>query len=234
QRFHRLIERFLLGLSITPWLEGDRELAACFATLQEAFPGLMAEPAGETAPLCEHRRSLQVGPYLLTAIYDLLILEADHALIIDWKTAARPRDRSDLKNDWQTQLYLYLLSETSPKPAEQLRMTYWFVRAVSPSDGEGSQSPAVITFDYDPQWHQAIQDRLTQCLDQLTHWRQDWLQWGTPFPQVAPHSKHCHHCAFAQPCDRAGANPAEPTLGAPAAIALPPWEKIPEINPNNL
>ncbi|MEM9770339.1 MAG: PD-(D/E)XK nuclease family protein, partial [Cyanobacteria bacterium P01_D01_bin.73] len=38
QRFHRLMERYILGLSIEPWLEGDRELAACFTALQNSLP----------------------------------------------------------------------------------------------------------------------------------------------------------------------------------------------------
>ncbi|MEM9246802.1 MAG: PD-(D/E)XK nuclease family protein, partial [Cyanobacteria bacterium P01_F01_bin.153] len=65
QRFHRLMERHILGLSIEPWLAGDHELAVCFNALQESLAETL--PPFETpsaTKLCEHRRSLQMGDYL--------------------------------------------------------------------------------------------------------------------------------------------------------------------------
>ena len=242
QQFHRLMERYLLGLSISPWLDGDRELANCFEALQQAFPDLVDSAATQ---LCEHRRSLQMGPYLLTVVYDLLILEPERTLIIDWKTAARPRDRARLEQDWQTQLYLYLLAETSPQPPDSLAMAYWFVRSSNHGNPAASShssapdappfTPTVVQFNYTARWHNTIRDALATTLEQLTRWRQDLLINGRPFPQVSSESPRCIHCTFAPQCDRAPQSQPEllPSRRSPSVV-LPPWETIPEINPQNL
>lgn len=234
QRFHRLMEQYLLGLSIEPWLAGDRGLAQCFQSLQQKFPDLI--PPSETQ-LCEHRRSLQIGPYSLTAIYDLLILGNGDALIIDWKTATKPRDRPTLANNWQTQLYLYLLAETSAFPPDSLAMTYWFVRS---TNANKTHSSTIVQFDYTADWHQAISDRLTQTLDRLTHLQQQWRQEKIPFPQVNPDSNLCQYCAFAEQCDRhqeaqqPSSTPVPVTVSPNnnSPLSIPAWDTIPEIKPH--
>jgi hypothetical protein len=69
-----------------------------------------------------------VGNYLLTVIYDLILLESDRAVIFDWKTYLKPIDADKLAKNWQTRLYLYVLAETSAYPPDSLSMTYWFVQ----------------------------------------------------------------------------------------------------------
>jgi len=68
------------------------------------------------------------GNYLLTVIYDLILLESDRAVIFDWKTYLKPIDADKLAKNWQTRLYLYVLAETAAYPLDSLSMTYWFVQ----------------------------------------------------------------------------------------------------------
>ena len=228
QRFHRLIERHILGLSIEPWLEGDRELAVCFNALKdvlaETFPSC-TDPS--VIKLCEHRRSLQMGAYLLTAVYDLLVLERGRSVIIDWKTAARPRNRSDLENDWQTKLYLYLLAETSDQPADSLSMVYWFVRTKELS----KVMPSTVQFNYTASWHQKTQEELIKTLDQLTVWREAFLKNRAPFPKKGKNGddKGSHNNDSENFLDSNFLDSNSTPL-----FKIPSWETIPEIKLDNL
>lgn len=88
--------------------------------------------------LCEHRRTLEIslhhnehrdrgqGYFVLTAIYDLLILGDRQAQILDWKTHQVAITFDKLQTNWQTRLYLYLLVKTTNYAPEQISMTYWF------------------------------------------------------------------------------------------------------------
>ncbi|MEM6502321.1 MAG: PD-(D/E)XK nuclease family protein [Cyanobacteria bacterium P01_C01_bin.89] len=227
QRFHRLMERHILGLPIEPWLAGDRELGVCFNALQRSLAKTF--PSFETltgTKLCEHRRSLHMGDYLLTAIYDVLILEEERGLIIDWKTAAFPRSRTDLENDWQTKLYLYLLAETSVQPVESLTMVYWFVRSKESS----KIIPSMVQFNYTESWHHKIQKELVNVLEHLTQWREAFLENNVPFPQDVQNSGYgdIHASARNKPLEDLPSSNSRPSLEVPA------WDTIPAIKPDSL
>ncbi|MEM9772166.1 MAG: PD-(D/E)XK nuclease family protein, partial [Cyanobacteria bacterium P01_D01_bin.73] len=164
-------------------------------------------------------------------VRDLLVLDDKQALIIDWKTAVNPRDRPDLKNDWQTKLYLYLLAETSPQPIESLKMVYWFVRdskssaskALSKEAGETSLAPKVIQFNYTAEWHQSIHNQLEEVLKKLSQWRQQFIGSRVPFPTEFSKdlsSNTSPKKAFYQGKSETKSN---------GFIEVPKWESIPEI-----
>jgi hypothetical protein len=81
----------------------------------------------------EHLISAPVGPYRITAKYDLLALRDGEAIIYDWKTYQRRPTNEHLAARWQTRVYLALLAHVAPSlgggvrlEAERLRLIYWF------------------------------------------------------------------------------------------------------------
>jgi hypothetical protein len=204
QYFHLLMQQRELGLPI------DRISAPLHQTV-EAF--VQAAPEiFQTAPdtrQSEHRRSLEFQGYLLTVIYDLLILDDRQAQILDWKTYPRPQQSGWLKQNWQTRLYPFVLAETSQYDPEQISMTYWFIQGqVNQGNPEQEPSdrpcqPASITYPYSLQHHQQTRQDLTHLLTQFTTWF-DRYQQGEPFPQVPASSPNhpCDTCTFTIRCQR--------------------------------
>jgi hypothetical protein len=201
--FHRLVHQYALGLPIEPFLEQDPALGHAFRSIQAQVPELFITPQPATHA-SEALRTLAMGPYIFTAIYDLLVLE-DTAQIIDWKTHAHPRQARQLKQDWQTRLYCYLLAATSDYPPEAIEFTYWFVQA---------QPPRSVTISYDTQQHQHTQADLERRLAQLDRWLSTYPH--QPLPMLKEGSaaaRQCAYCSFAARCDRlAAASPAGVSL----------------------
>ncbi len=79
---------------------------------------------------------------------DLLMVGDNRLEIFDWKTG-RPRRESDLRNDWQTRIYLALLYQSrqildvAGIEAEALSITYWYPREPQKS----------VTIRYSEAWH---------------------------------------------------------------------------------
>ncbi|NJK35091.1 MAG: PD-(D/E)XK nuclease family protein [Oscillatoriales cyanobacterium SM2_2_1] len=111
QQFHLLMQQEHLGLNIDALAASDQHLDHWWQQFQASPPAMIA---GDR--IAEHRRTLAQPPFLLTAIYDLLILGDRQAQIIDWKTYEHPPTAQHLQHHWQTRLYLYLLAETSAYP----------------------------------------------------------------------------------------------------------------------
>lgn len=192
--FHLLMQQQELGLPIAELLQGDEEFASAIAALMQAAPHLF-----DNRPYllreAEHGRSLFVGDYWLTVIYDLLLFEGDRAQIIDWKTYPLPRDRDMIAQNWQTRLYLYVLAETSDYTPEQLSMTYWFVRL--------PREPENLTITYNRHKHEQTHQALTDLLSQLTQNLERYWHDDLPFPQVPTSQQFlCDRCAFAALCQR--------------------------------
>jgi len=192
ERFHRLVQQWLLHLPIVPLLESDGQLHQWFAAFQQASPQILA--SGLWQP--ESDRIWQLADYLLTVRYDLLILGHDHAKILDWKTYARPPRSQPLERHWQTRLYSFVLAETSAYPPEQISMIYWFF----PADRE-TTTPQSLALPYTTAKHEETRQDLTRLLTNLTHWL-DRYQTGEPFPQVGWNSEACVTCNFAARCGR--------------------------------
>lgn len=202
-RFHQLMQQRELGLPIKELLQADTHLQRWFSTFRDAPPPML--PGLRQS---EHRRTLSWQNYLLTGIYDLLIL-GQQAQILDWKTYSRPQNPQWLQQSWQTRLYLYLLGETSEYRPEQISMTYWFAE----SQGKESEPPS-LTFTYSAAHHLQTQKQLTQLLGNLTGWLESYTQNGS-FPQVAIETGECQgrttggnfngkalECRFASRCQR--------------------------------
>lgn len=87
-QFHLLMQQWQLGLPIEPLLHTDKALQHWFQAFQSAAPEILSL-ADETEPplsQSEHTRTLEFAGYLLTVVYDLLLLGDRSAKILDWKT----------------------------------------------------------------------------------------------------------------------------------------------------
>jgi PD-(D/E)XK nuclease superfamily len=191
--FHLLMQQREIGLPINSFLEADAQLQSWMMGFAEVAPEVLEPASNESFKESEQYRTLQVENYLLTVIYDLLIADNHQAQILDWKTYPKPPNKSSLEKNWQTQLYLYVLAETSQYPPENISMTYWFVQP------EGK--PENIKFSYSTAQHEQTKKRLNQLLSKLTQWSAEYSQ-GIEFPQVLEGSKVCESCQFAVRCNR--------------------------------
>jgi PD-(D/E)XK nuclease superfamily len=186
--FHRLLHQQELGMPIKPFLAANPFLATTMASLQKAAPHLwQADP--QLQRRSEEVRTFQLGDYLFTAIYDLLLL-GETAQIIDWKTYGRPKQAELLDRDWQTRLYLYALVATSDYQPAEISFTYWFVQ---------NQPPQSVTFRYSDEQHHQTHQEISGLLDQLTA----WLTGTESLPQLELSNPLCAKCHFAARCGRA-------------------------------
>ena len=192
-RFHRFMQQRELGLPVERILASDPPLAESFQALADRAPNIVY-PQPDTWREAEHRRTLLKDHFLLIGIYDLLILSAEKARIIDWKTYAQPKNKITLANHWQTRLYRYLLAETSDYFPQQIELTYWFVK--------GPQEPRSLTFSYSQAEHEATAQDLNQLLMQLDTYYENYQKKQVPFPQVEPELGYCWECSFKVPCQR--------------------------------
>ncbi|HEY9648980.1 MAG TPA: PD-(D/E)XK nuclease family protein [Chroococcidiopsis sp.] len=196
-RFHLLMQQHEMGLAIATLFADDRDpLQQSVATFTRTVPDLFAADDA-THRQSEHRRTLEFHGYVLTVVYDLLILEPHSAQILDWKTYPRPQTRHWLAENWQTRLYPFVLAETSEYAPEQIAMTYWFVQP----DADDADQPQSMRFDYSAAQYESDRHTLTQRLDQLSQWLEDYTQGGA-FPQVAAATGRCQSCSFAVRCQR--------------------------------
>ncbi|MEO1070452.1 MAG: PD-(D/E)XK nuclease family protein, partial [Cyanobacteria bacterium J06638_6] len=122
-QFHLVMQQRELGLPVDDLLQADVELETAVGSLQAAASDLFM-PQSEGFRQSEHRRVLAFNGYGLTAIYDLLVMDAASGHIVDWKTYQTPSSKAQLAQEWQTRLYLYLLVETSDLTPAQVAMTY--------------------------------------------------------------------------------------------------------------
>ncbi|MBD2426493.1 PD-(D/E)XK nuclease family protein [Phormidium sp. FACHB-1136] len=209
-RFHLAMQQRELGLPLEPLLAQDPELATAIQALAEQSPdwfGLESNPTEpEVLRQSEHRRSLAWGSYELTVVYDLLRLTPHSGHIIDWKTYRQRPKKSQLTQDWQTRLYLYVLVETTDLDPAQLSMTYWFVPPPSAGKPKAVDRPGAVTLAYSLNKHR----HTARDLRRLTRYLDDLLA-AKNFPKVDTALGHCLRCPFALRCQRA-ARPADPLL----------------------
>lgn len=194
-RFHRFMQQRELGVPIDDILATDQALQDSFSAIAAAAPTIIY-PQAETSRYPENRRTLLHGNFLLTGIYDLLILSKNQAQIIDWKTYPKPPQEETLANNWQTRLYLYLLAKTSSYLPESITFTYWFIKV--------PHKPTAATFSYSQEQHEATEKELTQLLNQLSDY---WHKYETnkqPFPKVkeSQSQTYCFKCPFNAACGR--------------------------------
>ena len=186
-RFHLLMQQRELGLPLESLLAEEPELHHSLTALIKAAPEIL-KPGDRYNREAEHCRTLSFNNYLLTVIYDLLIAKEDKAEIFDWKTYLQPQNKTKLANNWQTRLYLYVLTETSPYLPEQISLTYWFVKL--------PHQPKSLTFTYNSQKHQQTKQDLTELLHQLDRWLHDYQNQGISFPHRANCETNCPYHQF--------------------------------------
>ncbi|MBN3952101.1 MAG: PD-(D/E)XK nuclease family protein [Nostoc sp. NMS7] len=226
-RFHLLMQQQEMGLPIDSFLQADTQLQSWMLGFADAAPEILAAASdNQTFRESEHYRTLQVQDYLLTVVYDLLIADNQQAQILDWKTYPKPPNQRKLESNWQTQLYLYVLAETSEYLPEKISMTYWFVQ----SEGK----PQNIKFNYNTAQHTQTAKKLNQLLNQLTNWLENY-QNNQQFPQVVEGSKTCNYCQFAKRCDAYGGKPRTQATEEAVKDSLPNFDSIQEVllNPIN-
>jgi hypothetical protein len=199
-QFHLLMQQRELGLPIDYVLEDPlhQSVEAFIQAAPEVFqssPGAIRQS--------EYSLTLEFQGYLLTVIYDLLIMDDRQAQILDWKTYPRPQQSRWLTKNWQTRLYPFVLAETSGYQPEQISMTYWFVRG----QPDRPNQPESITYPYDEQHHQQTRQDLSHLLNQLAQWLDRYEQ-GESFPQVEIASGACDACSFGLRCHRVNWEPA--------------------------
>jgi len=131
QLFHRLVQQHRLGLPADDLarLANTPDLARWWGNYTASGPALDGyttfSESTLSAPLVAHR---------LVAKYDLIALDSNKAIIVDWKTyARRPRDEW-MAARWQTRVYRALLAlagshlmpSRTPIHPEQIEMMYWY------------------------------------------------------------------------------------------------------------
>ena len=199
-RFHLLMQQRELGL-LEAGLEisdsSEEPLYQAIEAIVQAAPELF-QSNQITFRQSEHHRTLEFDGYLLTVIYDLLVLSEQQAQILDWKTYPKPQNTRRFTQDWQTRLYPFVLAETSDYSPAQISMTYWFVQA---QQGKALQ-PQSLKIDYTETLHQQAAQDLSQLLRQLTHSLDRYQAHAEPFPQVSLASNLCDTCPFAVRCQR--------------------------------
>ena len=197
-RFHLLMQQQEMALPTSEI--GDQALKHSVDALMQSVPGLF-ETSSSSLRQSEHRRVLEFRGYLLTVVYDLLVLGEQQAQILDWKTYPRPQQSRWLAQNWQTRLYPFVLAETSDYEPDQISMTYWFVQTA-----ENDSQPEQLQFFYSTNQHQKNRQDLDRLLQQLTEALERY-EAGEPFPQVAATSQVCDSCAFTVRCQRGGVAP---------------------------
>lgn len=196
KRFHLLMQQRELGLPVESLLGSDEELQRCFESLIAGAPDIFSARVTSQFRESEHCRTLNFKDYLLTVVYDLLILDDHEAQILDWKTYPRPQNPARLARNWQTRLYPFVLAETSGYLPGQISMTYWFVQSQT-----SKPEPQSLLFAYSEAQHQRAKAVLSNLLRQLTDWLQAY-QAGISFPQVPETAPLCKFCQFAVRCQR--------------------------------
>lgn len=190
-KFHLLMQQKELGLDVVALASSDVRLQTWLTAFEQQPPAMIL---GDR--LCEHRRTLEVslhnsendnleqGYFVLTAIYDLLLLGDRQAQILDWKTHQKAITADKLETNWQTQLYLYLLAKTTDYEPEQISMTYWFANT--------AQS---VIINYSQTAYEQTEKKLQRILMEIAE--------AQEYPKLEEiNNSTCQYCEFCERCDR--------------------------------
>jgi len=144
--------------------------------------------------------AVQINEHIkLIGRVDLLWIGKGSIELFDWKTG-RSRTKLDLEHDWQTRIYMALLYQLrhvlfdGEITAEQISMTYWYVR-------EPKQS---VKMSFDEAWHQQNWADLVTLAEQIENRLNDD---GRTLWPLTPDHKACGRCLFNALCGRELAQP---------------------------
>jgi CRISPR/Cas system-associated exonuclease Cas4 (RecB family) len=187
-RFHHLIQQHVSGLSVNQLTRAALEEDV---NLGRWWRSYLAHPISDLPPdrRPEVTLSMPMGTHRLLAKYDLLALDRNRAVIVDWKTERRRPGRGDLLRRLQTRVYRFLLVEAgatligSPFAPEQVSMVYWFAEAPA--------QPEVLPYDAAQYAEdgQYLSDLIAEIEAEIV------------FPLTTDES-HCRFCAYRSLCDR--------------------------------
>ncbi len=218
--FHQLVQQRSLSLPIEVLLAEASPLQTWFRAFEQAEPDLFTVTETSRFAESEHVRTLAMLGHSLVVVYDYVVLEAERALILDWKTYGKPKGAQSIVESWQSRLYLYVLSRTSHYSPDHIAMRYWFFKS------NGTAQP--LDLSYCEAKHQDIDRQLTALLTQFNQWLAAYTQESTPFPQT-PQWDTCDRCAYAVRCGRSRLNPLDSPLDSPWRAGSIEWDAIPEI-----
>jgi len=187
RRFHRLLERHFLGLTIERSALDPALLAWWDAFTAHPIPGL---PTAVRHP--EVTTTAEIGGQRMQATYDLLAYDpGGEVWIVDWKTAKRRPTQNWLDHRLQTVLYPLLLIESARqllgyelKP-EQVRLVYWF--ATAPGQSE--------VFTYSATRRDQDRHTIESLLQKL-------LSTDSSVWPLTLDTGRCHLCQYRSLCDR--------------------------------
>ncbi|WP_066117090.1 PD-(D/E)XK nuclease family protein [Geminocystis sp. NIES-3709] len=179
--FHLKMQQYYGGLSLDQILTNDQNLNESLKGLIFAVQDL-AESSDIISKKAEYQVNYTLRNYFFTAIYDLIILYPNKALIFDWKTYLKPQNEKTLVNHWQTKLYLYILAENFNYKPEQISFTYWFVKLPNKTQK--------LVINYNQSKHDRTKQDLNNILDKLESLTYQYIENKINFPH---HSK-CQSC----------------------------------------
>jgi hypothetical protein len=181
------MHRHFLDLSSEEEINQLPDLYRWWEIFKKQGPSL---PRGNRYP--ELSMTVPVGRHFLTGRFDLFIIDDDQVHIFDWKTDARPRNKSALQEDLQTRLYLWLAVEGAGAldgdiAPQNIALTYWYV----------NDPGTILTFNYDQRQHEANWSRFNQVvkeLDTLLPLQDEW--------PLTEDLSQCNRCAYQVYCGR--------------------------------
>jgi len=187
QRFHLLMHRHFLNLPIEEEINQAPRLRAWWGIFKNQGPSL---PRGARYP--ELSMTVPLDRHFLTGRFDLFIIDDGQAHIFDWKTDARPRNKSSLQEDLQTRLYLWLAAEGAGAldgdiDPQNISLTYWYV----------NDPGAVLTFNYDQEQHESNWNWINKVVNEL----EALLPLQDEWP-LTEDLNQCSRCAYQAYCSR--------------------------------
>ncbi len=196
--FHRLVQRFLLGVPAET-LSGMVELGSPDrGDLKRWWQNFLqyAQVVPAETSLVEDILSAQIGNYRLLAKYDLIRWSEDLArgtvTIIDWKTSQLRPPRQWQADRLQTRVYPYLLVQAGAPiigleqlSPEQIEMVYWYT--------EHPQEPQ--RFSYSSKQYQQDHEYLTGLVSEIESLAE------RDFYLTSDESR-CKFCTYRSLCDR--------------------------------
>jgi PD-(D/E)XK nuclease superfamily len=139
RRFHKLIQQHVEGLPVDALTRslGEAELIRWWQSYLTGLNTTLIDlPSDRRAEVAV---SIPFGAYRLTAHFDLVAVDAQQAVIVDWKTERRKPTRDQLLNRMQTRVYRLVLTEAQQRAPGTVSMLYWFA--------EYPDQPEVLRYD---------------------------------------------------------------------------------------
>ena len=196
RRFHKLIQRRVEGLPVDVLTQsiGEPELARWWQDYLRCagesigghpLPGQRQAEVALSIPIEQHR---------LTAHFDLLAVDDEQTVIVDWKTERRRPARDQLLNRMQTRVYRYVVTEALQRSPSSVTMIYWFA--------EFPDQPEILR--YDASQHAANQQFLSGLIAEIENLAKDLepAQSSAEEWPKTPNLRKCDYCTYRSLCNR--------------------------------